>query len=264
MTTRATPVRQPAEPVGETLGLLLAPVDRVCACGAGFSAPPWAARCDACEAKRERVEESQRASADLRGSGIPSELIWATFDSPDLPARVPDAVVRQGITYTRHALELVLRTGSAPTGRPVLLLAGPPGSGKSSLAASMARAVMERTRGLGRPAARFLDALELELLMREHRLGTALPAPIEQARARPFAVLDDVGQDQSDAAANALKELVHARHAAGRPTVVTTGLDRAALGRRYGGGFLRRVLCGGVVLVGCEPGWGDYGSGGPS
>lgn len=255
--------RPPSEllPAGDALGALLVPTSKPCSrCGATFSGPPFAPRCDSCEAAWEAEQAARTERAELRGACIPEQLLWATPRAPELRQRAPEGALLHAAAKLGPLLEVARGEATPFRGTPVVLLAGPAGAGKTSIACSMLRVGLERLR-LGRPPVRFVGALELECAMREHRLGTSDPPIVAHAKSRPLVLLDDVGQESSDAGAGVLKDIVSERHARGRATIVTTGLHREELGRRYGGGFLRRVLCGGVVLVGCPAGWGDYGRG---
>jgi hypothetical protein len=256
----APPVRPQSEPLpaGDALGAYLAHVEHACStCRGLFTAPLVALRCDACEAAHEVDQAARAARAELRASGIPEQLLWSTLAAPELRTRTRDADVRAVLRLLPELLALAAGTKTPFAGTPIVLLAGPPGAGKSSIAAAAARVALERLR-LGRPAVRWLGALEAEQAMRTTRLGTPDPEVVASAKTRPFTVLDDVGQEANDGATQALKDIVAARHEKGRATLVTTGLPLEQLGARYGGGFLRRVMCGGTVVVGGQTNWGGY------
>jgi hypothetical protein len=243
-------------PASDNLGAFLVRTTKDCTkCGNPFIAPLFVLHCEACEAAREAEQRASAEFAELKASGIPPQLLWAKPGAPELRERAPVTAVRAAVAKLGQLLEVARGQASTFKGTPVVLLAGPAGSGKTSIACSMLRVVIERVH-IGRPAARFLGALEAERVMRENRLGTTDPPAIVQATRRPFVVLDDVGQESNDAATQVIKGIIANRHEKGRATVVTTGLPRRELAERYGGGFLRRVLSGGVIIT--VPGWGDY------
>ena len=243
-------------PASDSLGAFLARTEKRCSkCGVFFSAPLFVLDCEACEAAREAEQRASAELAELKASCIPPQLLWAKPGAPELRSRAPTAAVNAAVAKLGHLLEVARDHTSAFRGTPVVLFAGPAGSGKTSIACSMLRVAIERIR-IGRPAVRFLGALEAERAMRESRLGTTDPPAIVQATRRPFVLVDDVGQESFDAARQAIKGIIAERHERGRATIVTTGLSRRELSERYGGGFLRRALSGGVILT--VPGWGDY------
>jgi chloramphenicol 3-O-phosphotransferase len=256
------PIRRALDPLpaGDALATFLVHVDRTCECGATYRAPVIAVRCDDCQARIDAAEAERQRQRALVASGIPEEMWWARLDrGRALRARVPDAAVRALLPVLAELVQVAAGERVPMRGTPVVLLAGPAGAGKTSLACALARGAMASPAlaGLGRPVVRFLAALEVEQLIRGARWGEE-PAAIEQARARPFVVLDDVGQEASEQASTALRAIVAERHARGRATVVTTGLSREELSRRYGGGTLRRLICGGVHVIGAES-WGGFG-----
>jgi DNA replication protein DnaC len=54
-------------------------------------------------------------------------------------------------------------------------------------------------------------------------------------------VLDELGGEPLSEQ-GVIEEVVFARITAGRPTIITTGLDKEQLGMRYRAGFVRRIL----------------------
>ncbi len=95
--------------------------------------------CDVCE--RERHERLSHARS------IPLCYQWATFDSAELPGRCGGtSMVAKGIA----AIDALI-AGKSPT----VVLHGPAGSGKTSIAAAMLRRWLHKERGL------FVDALDI-------------------------------------------------------------------------------------------------------
>lgn len=119
----------------------------------------------------------------------------------------------------------------------VIFLGGEVGCGKSAAAAS---AILYREDAL------FATAPELCTVNDDAKL---LRAQAGEAR---LLLLDDLGMEQAGAAKweiGMLAELLARRHGERRPTIVTTNLDRAALGERYGARIADR-LREGARLVG--------------
>lgn len=162
--------------------------------------------------------------APARGlKDIPREYQWARFSAPELPARCDQAAIAKA----RRALT------------PIVLLSGPAGSGKTSLATCVYRALLES--GAVDSGAWVSVARLCQTVTRESRLGDE-PYMLRRARAVGVLLLDDLGQEGGDEASRAvITDLLTDRHARQRHTVVTTGLRRAQLEERYGAGIARRL-----------------------
>jgi hypothetical protein len=198
------------------------PTWRVCAiCGETTSG----VECFDCSGARL---ERNAAIAETRGS-IPPAFRWAALDVPELLARV--ALSASAFDDARARMD---------EARVVAL--GRSGSGKTSLLVAMmrARAARRAERGL------FVSAVELGSARQRARLGAEAPEVVAALGAQ-LLLLDDLGTDR-DLPSSPIVEVVWGRHAAARPTWVTTWLDEPAMAARYGDGLARRVFEGASIV----------------
>lgn len=186
--------------------------------------------CLDCSAQREHDAQFRVALAS-----IPRRFAWARFGASELPARCQN----------RAALAKARVSTAA---RSVVLL-GAPGSGKTSLAAAMLRAVIDEARDRSAAArthdrgrfARFVSAHDLAKARPEHGLGRGEAGIVQAAMRASVLVIDDLGSEQ-DGHASAVVDVVQVRHNEERPTWVTTWLTQEAAGYRYGSGVERRLF----------------------
>jgi hypothetical protein len=75
----------------------------------------------------------------------------------------------------------------------------------------------------------------------QHAAGHGEPEIVDRAMTMPLVLLDDLGCER-DLAMNPLPDVIFERHAANRPTWVTTGLTREQPIKRYGTGTVARVF----------------------
>ncbi|HSY22335.1 MAG TPA: hypothetical protein VK841_09485 [Polyangiaceae bacterium] len=179
---------------------------------------------------RIAAEESRRAreAAPVAAPAVvPARYAWATFDAPDLAARVASKAALSG---ARRAV-----------GAPIVILTGPSGSGKTSLVAAMLRARMAAERWSPWRVL-FAESWALERANAGHPLGEpGWASLVEQAITRRLVVIDDMGSEKS-APQPAVAEVINVRFSAARPTWITTWMTPQQMADRYGDGIRRRVF----------------------
>jgi DNA replication protein DnaC len=168
---------------------------------------------------RERRDEALRSLA----RSIPPVYRWASFHAPELAERV----ARPGAIADARRICL----------SPRVCLMGASRAGKTSLAVAMLRRwASEHGRN-----AEFIAVHRLGFARIQHAAGRGEPEIVERSMKAPLALLDDVGSER-DTGTNPLPDIVFERHAAQRPTWVTTGLTREQLVARYGTGTVSRLF----------------------
>lgn len=203
---------------------------RLCRCGAEMR---LAMRlCGACEAKEGQGAKERavaRAIAETMRS-VPTSFAWAHFDAPELEKRVKPAEAIATARDATRALSVVLQ--------------GDAGSGKTSLAIAMLRAISERgDRGM------FVDARALARARHEQSLGEGEAGLIERAMRARVLVLDEVGAERGiGTAESVVAEVIHERHAWQRQTIYCTPFTGNELADRYGAGIVRRMAQDRVVI----------------
>lgn len=188
--------------------------------------------CDACEVARNRADtEAKEIAARLAAveEQIPVRYRWATVNSPELRRRVvPEQAIARAV---------------AAAGASSLVLLGPAGSGKTSLACAVLRAEASR-RGIY--AGTYTTAFALAKARQEHKLGDGEAPIIERACKARLLLLDELGAELGRN--TAVQEVFCARHDAELPTIYTSGQSVEELIQRYGDMVARRLLQGATVI----------------
>ena len=201
----------------------------LCKCGETLDFPGM---CDTCYQAHEKAAAKQHD--EERTGTIPQKFRWATFDNPLLASRC-------GSKTTAAAKAAAKRLGGGDVNGAILL--GAAGAGKTSLACAMLRSLIYTPVGF---SGRFCSSIALALSRRETEYGEA-PLELGVAKQSSILVLDDLGQEPIRDA-DVMTEVIHARHNADLPTIVTTWQDEAGIQSRYGDGTARRLLEGAVVI----------------
>jgi hypothetical protein len=133
-------------------------------------------------------------------------------------------------------------------GAPCAAFLGPPGSGKSSMAAAMFRAsAWAEPSGKKLGGMRWVSSHQRAKARAGQPLGEGESPMVEMCLAASLLVLDELG-GEDPRYASAVGEVLFERHAAALPTWVTTGVGPKEITARYGGGIARRVFEGAAVF----------------
>jgi DNA replication protein DnaC len=187
-------------------------------------------RCADCFHRRAAEEERRQLVLATR-AGLPRMFQWASFDAPELAARVKDPAA----LAKARALPLSSGMRAVFQGRAA-------GIGKTSLACALLLALV----GAIGKAGDYVTSFDLAKARAVHGLGSE-PFDVERALRSPALVLDELGSEASTPH-SAVVEIIQARHAAQRPTIITTPFDEVAIATKYGDGIARRVFEGAAIF----------------
>lgn len=186
---------------------------------------------------RDAIQARERAWEAL----VPRRYHWAR-PGVELAARCRPMRHDGSAATVAEALEAIARHPG------VVVLRGPPGSGKTSLAVAALRAVRDRPRRDGStPRVAFADAHQLGTARIQHAAGHGEAPYVAAAIGAELLLLDDLGQERQTQN-NAVPDVILQRHADDVPTWVTTGEDWPQLAAKYGGGVARRLREGALVI----------------
>lgn len=174
----------------------------------------------------------------VRDIGIPPRFAWARLGASELAQRCGGANV---------VGQLAVAAYRCPR---ALALVGDSGSGKTSAAAALIVGAAAFDFAFdGVPAHTYVFDSAIELAREASHIPTwqGEAARVTRAKEAGVLMLDEIGRED-ERQRQTIVEIIHARHDAERPTWITTGLVRADLGGRYGGGVLRRLFEDAVVI----------------
>lgn len=160
----------------------------------------------------------------------------------NLPREFKDSDLGSTVAMSRveHASAVAAARDAVAAERVVII--GPAGSGKTTLAAAIGRAAMSRRDVNGM----FATSFALERARTESPLGHGDASTIVRAMQVPVLVLDELGAEQQTT--RGVMETVHDRHAQWQQTIITFALPTSAMIERYSAGVVRRLFVGAYVI----------------
>lgn len=192
--------------------------------------------CDSCMQERQAAEAEAERKQRLRsiwdGTRVPEFYEWCSFQA--LEALPPAEQARRVKDPTG-----IERAKAAHDAKRVVL-AGPAGVGKTVLATCLLRSWNDR----GIHGA-FVDSFELATARAKCRLGDEA-LEVERATAAPVLVLDDLLAKGGPH--DAAPDVLHARHARQKTTIITTGFSMQDVKNKLGDGIARRVYEGATII----------------
>lgn len=210
-------------------------------CGATLERPGV---CDPCAHGFAVAEHDGQLRAAL--TSIPAQYAWAYPSAPELATRIA--------ALTKLSAEKIAERIESLADNRFVLIHGPSGAGKTSLACAVLRHVIDRGRfgasdknfRVARRA-RFFAARQIATVHRRDEYNVDAPeiAPRALVSRSAFAVIDDVGQEsggsfRSDDRSKMVADILADRYDSGAQTIITTFATDKQWAAMYGDGIARR------------------------
>lgn len=164
---------------------------------------------------------------------------WATPAAPELVKRCHPQRTAGGSATPGEAIDAIL----AHEGN--VVLRGLPGAGKTSLLVAALRVRFNRADWRTRLV--MADATDLGVCRIQHPAGQGEAPLVEAAMVANLLLLDDLGNERQTQN-NAVPDVIMSRHRDDLPIWFTTGETREQVAAKYGGGVMRRVFDGALVI----------------
>lgn len=203
--------------------------------------PEELAELEAKQAERAQREANRAHEANEAGWRrlVGKRYAWARPTAPELAARCWPQRTAGGLASPQEAIDAILRHEGN------VVLRGMPGTGKTSLLCAALRVLYDRHDWRQRLV--MADAYELGSARIQHPAGQGEAPVVDAAMEATLLLLDDLGNERQTQN-NAVPDVIMARHHADVPTWITTGETREQIAAKYGGGVMRRVFDGALVI----------------